>query len=419
MVKFERPRGTRDFTPEEMHKRNYVKKIVCGVFESHGYREIMVPTFEHTELFEVKSGSDIRKHMYVFTDKGGRSLCLRPEATASVCRMFLDELRSRQPPLKLYYCCPMFRYDEPQKGRYREFWQIGVELIGSRTSESDAEVILLASESLKKLGLKFRLELNHLGVIRSLLSDLSEDSQNEILTSIDKKDYYKIKSILSDREDTLLKLIALEGNGRKAADEARELLKGREKALNALSELEAVLKWLDSTGTEYTIKFGVARGLEYYTGMVFEIRVEGLGAQNQICGGGRYDNLISVFGGADTPAVGFAFGFDRVVEAMESQGVSFPDYRVDVVVAPASEDMGKESWKIASDLRQRLSGRIVELDVMGRKLAKVLEYASNIKAKYVVIVGATELKDRKIVLRNMESREQSTVLIDELAGKLT
>lgn len=413
-MRLEKPKGTRDFSPEEMEKREYVQRIISRIFENYSYRKIQIPTFEHARLFQLRSGEEIQEHMYIFEDKKGRRLCLRPEATASVCRMFSEELRIFPKPLKLYYYGPMFRYEEPQKGRYREFWHLGLELIGPSGPESDAEVILIAYESLKRLGLKFELEIGHLGIIRGLLKDLEikGDIQNRIIACIDKGDIEGLRKLI--HEELIFDLIELKGN-QGIINKANSLLKDYPNSIRALNDLKETLSLLDFMEIEYSINIGIARGLEYYTGMVFEIRVPDLGAQNQICGGGRYDELIELFSGISVPAVGFAFGFDRVMESIEMQKIEIPKKQIDVVVAPVSEDVKKDALKIASDLRKNF---IVDLDLMNRKLGKTLEYASEIDARYVLIVGKKDLENGKVTLRNMKSGKQDVVRIEEIENIL-
>lgn len=412
----ERPRGTRDFTPEEMHKRSYVERILRRIAEKFNYSEVLFPVFEHTQLFQLKSGEEIADHIYVFEDKGGRSLCLRPEATASVARMFGTSLREGQRPVKVYYFAPMYRYEEPQKNRYREFWQFGVELIGPNTRESDAEAIVLAVECLKELGVKHTLDISHLGVMRSLLEDLGagEEQQDHIIACLDRKNYNELKKIVDTR--ILFELIELKG-GLGVIGKAEKLLSGHPKALEKLEELEEIAKMLNTVKVEYEINFGMARGLAYYTGVILEIRVPNLGAQNQVCGGGRYDNLVKLFSGLDEPAVGFAFGFDRVLDAVEMQKINIPPEEGVVVIAPANDEAREKAFEISNQIRKKAKLR-VDLDLMNRKLGRVLEYASKIKAKYVVIVGLKEFKEGKVVLRDMEKNEQKEVKIDKLGELL-
>jgi histidyl-tRNA synthetase len=413
-MKIERPKGTRDFAPIEMSQRRYVERAISGVFENYGFRQIKTPTFEHLDLFQLKSGEDITTHLFSFEDKKERAMCLRPEATAPVCRMYAETLRNMPMPIKVYYFDSMFRYEEPQKGRYREFWQLGLELIGPKGAMADAEVVSLAYNSLKSLGLKFRLELSHLGIIKGLLESLKlgEEKQRKVIAAIDKKDIEAAKKIVHDK--VLFDLLDLSGR-RCETEKAKALLMGSEKAETALAELEEITKLLDALKVEYVINYGVARGLEYYTGMVFEIRVDGLGAQNQICGGGRYDNLIELFSGMAVPAVGVAFGFDRVVEAMQQQGIELPAKKTDVVVAPVSADVRSEALKIAADLRNDF---VVDVDLMDRKLGKILEYAGQISAGYAVIIGKKDLENSSLTLRDMHSGDQETVPLGNLKSEL-
>lgn len=413
-MKVAKPRGTRDFTPQQMIEREFVEKKLCEVIEKFNYDKILVPTFELSELFKLKSGEEIQEHMYVFEDKGGRQLCLRPEATASVARMYAQELRTYQKPVKVYYCCPMFRYEEPQRGRYREFWQIGIELIGSGGPEADAEVVDVAVESLKNLGLAFELEVGNLSILRGLMKDLGIDAkaQDDVISAIDRGKIGQAKEFVKDA--VFFKVVEVRG-GKSVIDDAEKILKGYENSMKALKEFKDILSYLDLLGISYSINLGIARGLEYYTGMVFEIRVKGLGAQNQICGGGRYDNLIELFSGLKVPAVGFAFGFDRIVEAAREQDISFPEKSVDLVVAPTNKGMLKEAVRIASRLRPQYR---VDVDLMGRKLGKILEYASGINARYVAILGPKELEQDQVTLRDMESGEQKQIKINEIDGIL-
>jgi len=409
-MKLTKPRGTRDFSPEDMWRREFAEREISEIIENYGYRKILIPTFEHSELFKVKSGEDIQQHMYVFKDKGGRELCLRPEATASVCRMFAEELRTYQKPVKVYYSCPMFRYEEPQKGRYREFWQIGIELIGPQNPESDAEAIEIAARSLQHLGLKFQLEVGHLGILRGLMQDLkvSEKVQDEVINAIDRGQEDRAEKLVKDR--VFFDIVEI-GGDKKVIQNAERILKDYNNASKAMKEFKEILSCLDLLRIDYSLNLGIARGLEYYTGMVFEIRVKGLGAQNQICGGGRYDNLIELFSGLNVPAVGFAFGFDRVTEAMDEQGIKIPPRRIDLVVAPVNQEVKREAIGIAAKFRPKCS---VEIDLMDRKLGKILEYASRINARYALIVGPKELEQGLVVLRDMNSGSQKEVKIDEI-----
>jgi len=413
---FERPRGVRDFLPEEMAERGYVERKLTAAFESYGYRRVQTPTFEFLELFSLKSGDDIREHLYIMEDKGGRKLCLRPEATASVARMYASDMRVRPKPLRLYYTGPMFRYEEPQKGRYREFWQAGVELLGLTGPRADAEVIALVHDSLRSLGLKFTLRVSHIGVLRSLLKRQGFDQaeQDRVIRALDKGDTTFVREHVKDPAfHTLLEL-----KGGVEAVGGAERLAQAEDVKSMLSGLKETLTLLTSAGVGYSVDFSMARGLDYYTGVVFDARVEGLGAQNQVLGGGRYDDLVQLFGGPQTPAVGFAFGMDRLAEAVKQQGGHLPGLRTDAYVIPASDAAADAAFTVAAGLRRARPELVVALELSGRKLNRALQHASETGARYAVIVGEAELKAGSVIIKDMKAATQETVSINDLPNKI-
>ncbi|MFH1721009.1 MAG: histidine--tRNA ligase [Candidatus Altiarchaeota archaeon] len=437
-MKFERPRGTRDFSPSDMERRDYILSQLRKVFESYAFERIETPVFEHTELFTTKSGQEITENLYTFKDKSGRDLCLRPELTASVARMYVSELAHMRKPVKLYYFGPMYRYERPQKGRYREFWQAGAELIGVEDYGADAEIVCLAADCLDRLGLRYELRLSHLGIIRGLLSDfgLSEEKQDEVLGLLDRDELEQVGDFIrKDAEYNLLKNL-MEKKSSTYKDHSKLLktisseLKGYGDAIFAIGELEKIVDLLVGQEINFIVDLGLSRGLSYYTDFVFDVRVEGLGAQDQVCGGGRYDNLIELFGGQPTPAVGFAFGFDRLVEALKLQGISFPEetfhvavipttYEEDTVKAPTNDKeytVKDYAVKIARNLRKE--GFSVDYDVAGHKLKDQLSHASQAGVKYAVIIGPRELEKGKVVLRNMATKEEKQVEIDKLPKKI-
>jgi histidyl-tRNA synthetase len=409
-MKITKPRGTRDFLPEDTKKRRYVEGILRQVVKNWGFNEIITPTFEKLELFTLKSGEGIIGELYNFTDKGDREMTLRPELTAPVMRMYVNEMQAQQQPLKLFYFENCFRYERPQKGRFREFWQFGVELIGSRKMDADAEVIALATEMLRSVGIKGDLNVNNLGVIRHLLSVLENEHQSQIMRLVDKKDYDGLDNFLeeidapADLRRKLIELISLTGNG--AIAKARDILGD----LPEIDDFQELLTMLDAYGVEYTINFGIARGLDYYTGTVFEIYAEGLGAQNQVCGGGSYQ-LIKLFGGGDVPSTGFGLGFDRIMEVCE---IEAPDDAPVVIIAKDSTRL--DAIKAANELRKHMS---VYNDLMKRNFKAQLSYANNIGAKHVIIVGEKEVEAGKLMLKDMTSGEQELLSLDEVITKLT
>lgn len=410
-MQFSRPRGTRDFLPEEMARRRYAEKVMRETFESYGYREIQTPVFESLELITAKSGEDIVKHLYSFKDKSKRSLALRPELTLPVIRLYINELQRKPKPIKLYYFENCFRYEEPQAGRYREFWQAGIELIGTSYPEAEAEVIALAVEVLEKLGLKdFELHIGSIGILRKILkeSGVKEREQGKILHLIDKGERQKLK-VSGENKRILLGILNLAGEKKEVVSKARELLKGRA-ALEEIEKLESILGFLDLKVQKYSLNLGIARGLDYYSGTVFEIYANRLGAQKQICGGGAY-SLSKVLGGEETPTCGFAFGFDRVMLALEAEKEMNIGNKTHVLIVPVSESLLGEAVKISSTIRKSAS---CELDLMRRKLGRALAYANSEGIPFVVIVGDEELAKGCVTLRDMKTGEQKEIKLSEL-----
>ncbi|KXS44964.1 MAG: histidyl-tRNA synthetase [Methanolobus sp. T82-4] len=408
-MKISRPRGTRDFLPEDTRRRRNVENILRNVVRNWGFSEIITPTFEKLDLFTLKSGEGIVGELYNFTDKGDREMTLRPELTAPVMRMYVNEMQANQRPLKLFYFENCFRYERPQKGRFREFWQFGVELIGSNKPDADAEVIALASEMLSAVGIKGSLHVNHLGVIRNLLSILEPEHQSKIMRLVDKKDDTGLVDYLEDIDAPghlrleLMELISLTGD--EAIERARQIVGD----IPELDEYQELLDLLDAYGVEYVIDFGIARGLDYYTGMVFEIYAEGLGAQNQVCGGGSYQ-LIKLFGGGDVPSTGFGLGFDRIMEVCEIE----PDDEKPVVII-AKDSTRLEAVKVATRLREHMP---VYVDLMKRNFKAQFSYANNIGAHHVVIIGENEVEAGKVTLKDMDSGEQELLELEEVIQRL-
>ena len=404
-MKLSKPRGTRDFLPGETARRRYIENIMRDVVKKWGYSEVMTPTFETLELFTLKSGDDIIGELYNFTDKGGREIALRPELTAPVMRMYVNKLQSEPHPLKMFYFENCFRYERPQKGRFREFWQFGTEVIGSDKPEADAEVIALAAQILNSVGVRGSLHVGDLRIIRHILNGLDNEQQTKVMRYVDKNDDMGLDDYLEEIEvpaevrRNLFELISLQGDD--ALEKAREVTGN----IPELDNFEELLKLLDVYGLDYTIDFGIARGLDYYTGMVFEIYAEGLGAQNQVCGGGSYQ-LIQLFGGGEVPSTGFGIGFDRIMEVANVE----PEEPKKMVVI-STESTRHEAIEIANRLREVYPTNI---DLMKRNFKTQLSYANMIEADYAVIVGEREMEAGKVTLKNMHTGEQRTMTIEEV-----
>jgi histidyl-tRNA synthetase len=418
---FQVPRGTRDFTPEEMEKRRYVERNMTTTFLSFGYGEIQTPTFENSELFTEKSGESILNEIYTFTDKGGRELALRPELTAPVIRCYVERLQMEPKPLKLFYFGNCYRYDRPQKGRYREFRQAGCEVIGVDTPEATAELLALAFTVLRNVGLKnIQMNIGNLDLIHTIFKklNLQKDDQKILLPLIDKSQYDDLKTALRDcgvsEKDTEQFVNLLQTTTMK---EICEYVKDDPEAVKELTAMETILDLLKNSFhiTEYRIKLGIVRGLDYYTGLVFEIDAPILGAEKQLCGGGAY-KLVSLFGGTEVPTSGFAVGFDRTLIALETEGFPFPPLKLNVYIIPVNHDMVPISIEIAQQLRS--SGLSVDFDQLRRGMGKSLKYAAARNVEKVIIVGPKELENKTVTIRDMKTGNQESVHIAEISSKL-
>ena len=416
------PRGTRDFTPEEMYNRRYIEGIMWSTFQTFGYREIQTPIFENMELFTTKSGDEILKEIYAFTDKSDRNLALRPELTAPVIRFYLDQLHMRAKPLKLFYFGNCFRYDRPQRGRYREFRQAGCELIGTDTPEALAELIALAYNLLQKVGLQqIQLNIGNLDILSAIFKILKipDDQQKQLLSVIDKEDIDEITSILSglgfskENINRFVKFI-------QAPDikDISDFIKEDNQAINELYKLKKMLNLLETAFNikNYQLKMGIVRGLDYYKGIVFEIDAPVLGAEKQLCGGGSYE-LIPLFGGKATPTAGFALGFDRTILALEAEKFQLPKQTLDAYLIPIDENFILKSFEIAQKLRK--NGVLTDVDLLRRGLNKSLKYANAIGVKKVVLVGLKEVPQDAVKVRDMHSGLQEVVKINDLQHKIT
>ncbi|HPW72404.1 MAG TPA: histidine--tRNA ligase [Methanothrix sp.] len=438
----QRPRGTRDFLPEETWRRSLARNAMQEVLEHWGYREVATPTFEHLELFTEKSGASVLEEIYAFQDKGGRDIALRPELTAPVMRLYVSELQNSPKPIRLCYFGNCFRYERPQKGRFREFWQLGAELIGGARPDSEAEAIALADQLIRSADIRGEIHLGYLGLIRAFLERIEEDKRAAAMRMIDKKERSLLAELLEDHDQDvlgLLELIDLKGNA--ALDKAREIAQelglnkaaggagaiadpkpglqadGRRSARTAravgsqlrLDEFQETVDLLQAYGVDFHIDFEIVRGLDYYSGTVFEIYAQGLGAQRQICGGGTYE-LASLFGGKETSSTGFGLGFDRIMQIARIEGERAPP--IFLIYSP---DVKPDAVRTALSLRRSVP---TVLDVMDRSMKAQLKAASGAGAKYAVIVGREELDSGKLVLRDMSSGEQQALTLEEIEGRL-
>jgi histidyl-tRNA synthetase len=422
MPNFQTVRGMRDLLGEDAQTFTNIIAEARETATLYGYREVITPIVEPLELLSAKSGEEIRQRMFIFKDLGERQVALRPEFTASIARLATTALKNEPKPLRLFSVGTVYRYDEPQRGRYREFWQSNFELMGSARPEADAEIVLLTNSLMKRLGLQgYAFKIGHVGVIRGILSqeNVDEKTQNSILQLMDKKEYVEAINLApTDNCRAMLEgLLNLKSEDCfETVENIKSYVANCEKAKAAAENLGEILKLIVESGcTVQVVEPAFARGLEYYTGMIFEIYVPQL--EIALGGGGRYDRLIELFGGEPTPGVGCAHGIDRVALALQTQKAKVVDkFAKRVLVLAVNEALKVEALKIAQILRG--SGVVVEFEIMGRKMAKALEDADKRKIDYAVIVGERELKEGAAMLRNLSKREQTIVPLKELAEKI-
>jgi histidyl-tRNA synthetase len=422
MSTFQPVRGMRDLTGEDAQTLSYVIAQARQTAQLYGFGEVITPHVEPLELLSAKSGDEIRQRMFIFDDLGGRKVALRPEFTASIARLAITALKNDPKPFRLFSVGTVYRYDEPQKGRYREFWQANFELMSSAKPEADAEILLLANTLLKKVGLQsYAFKLGHIGVVKGIMTQegIDDKTQNAVLQKMDKKEYDAAFALLnSDRcKSALAGLLELKSaTATETVEKLRAHVKDYPAAVAAVENLSAILKLVSESGCPIqNVDPAFARGLEYYTGMIFELYIPQL--EIALGGGGRYDRLIEAFGGESTPAVGMALGIDRTAIAMQTQQTALQTGQSKkVAVVPVKEDMKGEALKIAQMLRDQ--GVPAEFEIMGRKMAKALEDADKRHMDYAVIVGERELKVGKVVVKDLGNRTQSEAEIKGLADKL-
>ena len=384
------PKGTKDVLPSESYKWQFIENAAREVAKDFNIREIRTPVFEHTELFLRGVGETtdvVTKEMYTFEDKGGRSITLKPEGTAGAARMFIENGLANAPlPLKAYYITPCYRYERPQAGRLREFHQFGIEVFGTSAPEADAEVIFAASSFLKKLGIRdTRLEINSIGCkscraeYNRALKDYFRPLLGEMCSTCNERFDKNPLRMIDCKEERCKKITA---NAPKILDYL---------CPDCRAHFERVKTLLDGLGVEYAVNPDIVRGLDYYTRTVFEFVSTSIGAQGTVCGGGRYDGLISELGGGNVPAIGFAAGLERLVLLMENTGVPFPEAPVPEVYIAGMDDASRaKAFSLVNGLRTQ--GISAEGDLMARSVKAQLKYADKLGAKYVVVIGGTELE---------------------------
>lgn len=437
----QRPKGTRDFLPDEMEERRTIEKKLRDRARSWGYREVCTPEFEPLDLFTIKSGEGIINEVYAFEDKKGLKMALRPEITAPVLRMYVNEARSLPKPLRWFYFADCFRYEDPQKGRYRQFWQFGIELIGADTPEADAEVILLADDLLKATGIEYKLQVGHLAPMKKILSDLDPSIQNHVMRFLDKRDFEGLENYFKQQEmnnqnigknDSTKQNLNSSLRWQSLVHKLKKLasIKNLEDLWNTVENIpekpriEALNEILQKEDISFAWNFAIARGLDYYTGIVFEGFAENLGAENQILGGGEY-RLAKLFGGDDVASTGFAIGFDRVMVSLKNvKNISVGKWPVVMII---SKGKGKKQvFSIARAFREaslketpfnelqykRAKKIIVLVDLTDQNINKKMSHAAKV-ADFAAIIGDREADAGIITLKDLHTEIQLEMKLED------
>ena len=402
------PKGTEDLLPWDSYKWQYLEKKFKEVCDCFGYREIRFPTFEHTELFERGVGDTtdvVEQQMYTFNDKGGRSITLRPEGTASVVRSFIQNSIFSQPlPAKMFYNVPCFRYENKQKGRLREFHQFGVEAFGSAGPSIDAEIISLACRFLSEVG------LNDISVnINSIGCPECRKKYNEILKQYLKPKYDELCGTCKSRFDrNPLRILDCK------SEICNDLCKDAPRLLDYICDdckehFESLKKSLENVGIKYTVDNGIVRGLDYYTKTVFEI----ISGEFTVCGGGRYDGMVEQFGGQPTPGIGYGLGIERLLLRLEANNVVIPNENtIDLYIVPLGDEAKLYCENLTNKLRY--NNIKVETDHMNRGLRAQMKYADKLNCKYTVVIGENEIEHGEASVKNMKNGEQTIVKLESL-----
>lgn len=407
-MEIQAPKGTKDMLPQDAYKWHYVENTFKDTAKNFGMREIRTPIFEHTEVFlrGVGDTTDIvQKEMYTFKDKGDRSITLKPEGTAPIVRAFIENrLFNEAQPTKLYYVIPCFRYENVQKGRFRQFHQCGVEIFGSKEPSMDAEVISFAMEVLKNLGLKgLKLNINNLGC------PSCRPKYNEALKNFLKENYDALCPTCKTRfEKNPMRILDCKEK------KCKEITKNAPIILDYVCEecenhFDKVKEYLGLLGIPFAVDPNIVRGLDYYTKTIFEILNDDFTA----IGGGRYDKMIEELGGPEMPAVGFAMGMERLIMTLDKEGVEIPNSDENALyIGSRGDEAYKAGFKLANDLRQK--GVTVEINHMGRSVKAEMKYANKLGAKFTTILGDDELANNNVRLKRMSDGEIFEVSLDNI-----
>ncbi|TFG12732.1 histidine--tRNA ligase [Candidatus Thorarchaeota archaeon] len=430
MSELQTVRGMRDLLGPEMEIRNYLKSIAVDVFTCYGYEPLDSPAMELWETLSAKGGEEVEAETFKFTDKGDREVGLRFDLTVPLARIVASNLHLPK-PFKRYAIGKAWRYDRPQAGRYREFLQADADIIGSDSPAADAEVVLLALEFARRtFGKDYIVKVNNRKVLRGLIevAGVSENLANGCFRAMDKlekigkngvQDELQKRGISESATEFLLGVVGVKGKNKAIFSEFRQILKGSKIGLEGTAELEFMADIFDSCEVNEYIEFDIslARGLDYYTGPVFEGKYLGEPDVGSILAGGRYDNLVEKFGGPSTPATGISLGLDRIVDILlEQDYASKLETDLDVFFAPINRDMVKHGMRLRNILVEM--DFKCDIDLMDRPLGTLLELADSKNASYTIIVGERDLKKGVVSLRNMKTKETETVNLKEFRNAL-
>lgn len=409
-------KGTQDTLPSESYKIQFVEQSVLEIAKNYGYKEIRVPVFEHTELFQRGVGDTtdvVQKEMYTFEDKGGRSITLRPEGTAGVVRSYIEHgLFNEAQPQKVCYLISCYRYEKPQAGRLREFHQFGCECFGTASPAADAELISLVNDIFAFLDVKnLKIQINSIGCPEC------------------RKNYHKaLQEYFESKKDDLCAtcLGRLERNPMRILDckspVCSDIAKDAPKVTDYLCDecddhFKKTQQYLDAMNIPYEVNPSIVRGLDYYTKTVFEFVSTEIGAQGTVCGGGRYDGLVEEIGGNHTPALGFAMGMERLLMLMQAQGIEFPpEAKCDLYIASMGENATLKASQIAADVRG--NGMHAQFDIVGRSVKAQMKYANKIGAAYTVVLGDSEIEAGVAKVKNMADGSETEMNIDDIAEEI-
>ncbi len=427
---FQTARGTQDFLPEEMRKRNWVLDNIREVFEVYGYEPLGTPAFESWDMLKIKSGEDAVNQIYYFKDKSDRELGLRFEWTASLARVVASH-RELPMPFKRYAIGPVWRYERPSEMSRREFWQMDVDIVGVADPIADAEVIAVAVDCLKRIGFEgFVIRLNDRKLLEALVevAGLPMERRLDIFRAVDKREKIGDKGVLDELKELcaspeasnrLLDLISKKGDPESILESTRKYILESHSGLQACETLSSIVRHSSYFGIQQyiMIDLGLARGLDYYTGPVFEVYAKGFEDAGSIAGGGRYDDLVELFGGDATPMTGISMGIHRLVTLLEKMGVfERLELGPEVYVVSTSEVLQLKAIEVTQMLRR--AGLSTEMDLLSRGMSRQLEIANRKGVNKVVIVGERELKDGCVSVRDMKTAVQRVVRLERLVEEI-